>query len=83
MAKGPNQKLKLLYLMKIFMEETDEQHGLTMPQLIEKLHAYGVNADRKTLYMDMEELRTVVDAAEALIPEQTVPQQCISLLLQH
>ena len=58
MAKGPNQKLKLLYLMKIFMEETDEQHGLTMPQLIEKLHAYGVNADRKTLYMDMEELRT-------------------------
>ena len=58
MAKGSNQKLKMLYLMKIFMEETDEQHGLTMPQLIEKLNAYGVNADRKTLYMDMEELRT-------------------------
>ena len=58
MAKGPNQKLKLLYLMKIFMEETDDEHGLTMPQLIAKLNAYGVNADRKTLYQDMEELRT-------------------------
>ena len=34
MAKGPNQKLKLLYLMKIFMEETDEQHPLTMPEII-------------------------------------------------
>ena len=58
MAKGPNQKLKMLYLMKIFMEETDDTHGLTMPQLIEKLGAYGVNADRKTMYMDLEELRT-------------------------
>ena len=58
MAKGSNQKLKMLYLTRIFLEETDEQHGLTMPQLIEKLQAYGVNADRKTLYMDMEELRT-------------------------
>ena len=57
MAKGPNQKLKMLYLMKIFMEETDEQHPLTMPQLIEKLNEYGVSADRKTLYMDLEELR--------------------------
>ena len=58
MAKGPNQKLKLLYLMKIFMEETDDEHALTMPELIGKLNAYGVNADRKTMYQDMEELRT-------------------------
>ena len=57
MAKGTNQKLKMLYLMKIFMEETDEDHPLTMPQLIEKLNSFGVNADRKTLYMDLEELR--------------------------
>lgn len=58
MARGSNQKLKMLYLMKIFMEETDDAHGLTMPQLIGKLNAYGVNADRKTMYQDMEELRT-------------------------
>ena len=58
MAKGINQKLKLLYLVKIFMEETDDDHGLTMPQLISKLNAYGVTADRKTIYMDLEELRT-------------------------
>ena len=57
MAKGSNQKLKMLYLVKIFMEETDDDHGLTMPQLISKLNAYGVNADRKTVYMDLEELK--------------------------
>ena len=57
MARGDNQKLKMLYLLKIFMEETDDRHGLTMPEIISKLNACGVNADRKTLYQDFEELR--------------------------
>lgn len=58
MAKGSNQKLKMLYLAKIFTEETDDNHPLTMPEIIGKLKAYDVNADRKTIYMDLEELRT-------------------------
>lgn len=58
MAKGENQKLKQLYLVKIFSEETDDQHGLTLPGIVSKLNAYGVNADRKTLYQDFEDLRT-------------------------
>ncbi len=55
--KGENQKLKMLYLMKIFSEETDDRHALSVRQIREKLAAYGVNADRKTLYLDFEELR--------------------------
>lgn len=55
--KGEHQKLKLLYLLKILMKETDDDHGLTMPQIIDKLAFCGVNADRKTLYLDFEELR--------------------------
>lgn len=47
----------MLYLAKIFSEETDDNHSLTMPQIIEKLSLCGVNADRKTLYLDFEELR--------------------------
>ena len=58
MAKKENQKLKLLYLEKLLKEETDENHGLTMPQLLEKLEKYGVPADRKTVYLDLEELRS-------------------------
>ena len=49
MAKGDNQKLKMLYLVQIFSESTDDTHGLTMPEVIEKLSACQVNADRKTL----------------------------------
>ena len=55
--KGENQKLKMLYLVKIFSEETDDQHYLTMPEIIQKLEEYGVNADRKTLYNDIDELK--------------------------
>ncbi len=55
--KGERQKLKLLYLSKILSEETDERHGLSISAIIEKLAAYGVNADRKTLYLDLQELR--------------------------
>ncbi len=55
--KGVNQKQKMLYLVKIFSEETDDNHYITMPEIIQKLAAYGVNADRKTLYQDFEELR--------------------------
>lgn len=55
--RGDNQKLKMLYLAKIFFEETDDEHYLTMPQIIDKLADCGVNADRKTLYLDFEELR--------------------------
>lgn len=57
MRKGPNQKLKLLYLAKILSEETDDRHSLTMQDIIAALAAYGVNADRKTLYLDFDELR--------------------------
>ena len=57
MAKGANQKLKLLYLAKIFTEQTDEEHALTLAEIISKLNGYDVTADRKTLYLDFEELR--------------------------
>lgn len=54
---GEHQKLKMLYLMKIFYEDTDDSNFLTMQEIIRKLADYGVMADRKTLYVDFEELR--------------------------
>ena len=57
MTKGDNQKLKLLYLKEILMRETDDQHSLTLPQIVKRLNDCGVNAERKTLYTDFEELR--------------------------
>ena len=44
MAKGTNQKLKLVYLMKIFMEKTDDAHRLTMPEIIEELEKHDITS---------------------------------------
>lgn len=59
MAKGANQKLKLIYLIKIMQEKTDEEHGITMPEIIKALEAYGVSAERKSIYDDFEMIRTL------------------------
>ena len=35
MAKGNNQKLKIIYLMKILLERTDEKNSITMLEIID------------------------------------------------
>ena len=57
MAKQSNQKLKLLYLLKILIENTDENTGLTITQISNELAKYNVSAARKSLYDDLELLR--------------------------
>lgn len=57
MAKQSNQKLKLLYLLRIFLENTDETSGMTIAQLSTELSKYNVSAARKSLYDDIEALR--------------------------
>ena len=58
MAERSKQKLKLIYLMQILMEKTDETHSITMAEMITALKAYGITAERKSLYDDIECLRT-------------------------
>lgn len=57
MAKSSNQKLKLLYLYKIFLENTDSEHPMTIKELAEELARYEIRAERKSLYDDIELLR--------------------------
>ena len=57
MAKRERQKIKLLALLEILKKKSDEAHPLTIAQLIEQLSHYGVSAERKSLYDDMETLR--------------------------
>ncbi|MCD8149409.1 MAG: WYL domain-containing protein, partial [Clostridiales bacterium] len=57
MAKSANQKLKIVYLMRILMEKTDETHSISMAEIIEELAKYDISAERKSLYNDIESLR--------------------------
>lgn len=57
MPRLPNQKLKLIYLVKIFEERTDRYHGLTLSEISSALGEYNISAERKSLYDDIEALR--------------------------
>lgn len=51
-----NQKLKILYLAKILLENTDAEHDITLQEIIDKLSANNVTAERKSLYDDIAQL---------------------------
>lgn len=57
MPKSENQKQKLLYLLKFFYEETDEEHTLTVNQIIDKLNQNGIAAARRSIYDDIRTLQ--------------------------
>lgn len=57
MTKPSNTKLKLLYLMDILLEHTDEENPISRARIIELLENRGVTAERKSIYADIELLR--------------------------
>ena len=58
MARAPFQKLKILYIMDYLLRYSDEYHPVTVAQLIEELGKRGISAERKSIYDDLEALRT-------------------------
>ena len=45
MAKGQNQKAKLLYLARILSQQTDQEHPMTIARMMDLLQAQGVDRD--------------------------------------
>lgn len=56
MAKSSNQKLKLLYIMRFLLNKSDEEHPVSIADIIAELSRYGISAERKSLYDDIEAL---------------------------
>ena len=56
MPKGTNQKFKFTYLMRIMLEKTDDEHALTMSQIMEELAKYDITAERKSIYTDFQDM---------------------------
>ena len=55
MPKGSNQKFKLYRLAQIMQEQTDDEHYITMPEIMDGLAKYDVTADRKSVYNDLRD----------------------------
>lgn len=56
MPKGTNNKYKLYHLAQIMLDRTDDEHYITMPEIMDALKEYEVTADRKTIYADLKDL---------------------------
>ena len=59
MPKGTNQKFKLYRLAQIMLEQTDDEHYITMPEIKEALARYDITADRKSIYADLRDLEVL------------------------
>lgn len=57
MPRSSNQKLKLLYVMRYLLQETDAEHPASTGRILEHLSAQGITAERKSIYDDIEALR--------------------------
>ena len=56
MSRSAFQKLKILYLMDYLLAHSDEEHPVSVRQLIDHLDSCGVSAERKSIYDDVEAL---------------------------
>lgn len=57
MPKSEKQKQKLLYIIKMLQEKSDESHPIKMEAILEMLDHEGIKAERKSIYNDMDTLR--------------------------
>ncbi len=57
MPKNAYQKTKLLHLARLLLRETDEEHPISVSEIIRRLNNQGITAERKSIYDDMEALQ--------------------------
>ena len=57
MAQTANYKRKLLILARLLLERSDEEHPVSRQEMQEELERWGLSAERKSIYDDMEQLR--------------------------
>ena len=56
MSKSPRQKLKALYILDILRKHSDEENPLSANEICAFLEDEGINAERKSVYSDIEAL---------------------------
>lgn len=82
MAKSENQKQKLFRLLELFMARTDEEHGITVNEIISALSEYGIRAERKSIYDDfltLEEIGFPVRKLSGRPPSYTIDERVFEL----
>lgn len=58
------RRQKLLYLLKLLSEETDENEGISQPVIKARLEESGISVNRKAMYYDIQAINEFCDANE-------------------
>ena len=75
MPKSSNQKLKLIYLMKILLERTDETHSITMIE--KRIETQAI----KHMYLNTERsLRSILEKMENNPSENEVNEKIADMI---
>ena len=87
MAKSANQKLKLLYLQKILLEETDDAHCIALPELIRALQELGIRVPEEVSLAGIDALPSYLTGGMALtsvrVPHTERAYWTVQLLLKE
>lgn len=57
MSKSSRQKMKLIFLRDYLLKNTDENHSVTVKDIITYLEECGISAERKSIYDDIAVLK--------------------------
>ena len=82
MAKSEKQKQKLFRILEMLMRESDDEHGLTVNEIIDRLSEMGIKAERKSIYDDflvLEELGFSISKLSAKPPKYTLENRIFEL----
>lgn len=59
MARNSPRKEKMLRLFEILRTYTDSEQGITMPEILERLESFGITAERKGIYDDIDVFKSL------------------------
>ena len=59
MPKSQMQKTKLIVLSEYFKKYTDEEHGVSVEDIISYMNSNGISCERKSVYSDIEALQSI------------------------
>ena len=55
-----NVRLRVLYVMELFVQQTDAENGVTMQEILDWLADHNLTGERKSIYEDIHALKELV-----------------------
>ena len=52
-----NVRLRVLYVMELFVQQTDAENGVTMQEILDWLADHNLTGERKSIYEDIHALK--------------------------